>query len=170
MGLTLENEFQVLLVCILSGVLTGVLYDLFRILRKGRKNPPAVVFIQDIIFWIADAFLVFYGLYITCGGILRWYDAPLIISGFLIYHFTVSRLFVKTGFFVLRISLNVTSKVLYVLLFPLRILLKLLLFLKKLFKKSVFFKKIRKIQLTYRNFCFKIKKSVHKFRCIIFRR
>ena len=170
MGLELKTEFQILLVCILSGILTGILYDVFRIMRKGRKNSAAVVFIQDILFWTIDAFLVFYGLYITCGGDLRWYDAPLILLGFVIYHFTVSRLFVKTGFFVLRISLNVTSGVLRVLLFPLRILLKFMLFLKKIFKKSKFFKKIRKIRLTYRNFCFKIKKSVHKLRCIIFRR
>lgn len=170
MGLSLKNEFAVLCVCLISGALTGVLYDVFRIIRKGRKTSAFLVFIQDLLFWICDAFLVFYGLYITCGGVIRWYDIPFMIPGFLIYYFTVSRFFVKTGFFVLGISMNVTSKLLRVLLFPLRILLKIALFFTKVIKKSGFFKKIRKMRLTYRNFCFKIKKSVHKIGCIVLRR
>ena len=170
MGLSLKTEVLIFAVCILSGILTGVLYDIFRIARKGRKTSFFSVFVQDIIFWVCDAFLVFYCLYITCGGALRWFDAPLILLGFVIYHFTVSRLFVNAGFFVLRISLNVTSKIMKVLLFPLRVFLKFILFFEKLIKKSLIFKKIVKMRLTYRIFCFKIKKSVHKFGCIIFRR
>ncbi len=170
MEITLKEEVQLVFVCLLSGILTGVLYDLFRIIRKCTKPSVVIVFIEDLLFWILDALLVFYALYTACGGQLRWFYLPCIITGFAIYHFTVSRLFVRTGFFVVRISLNVTSGILRFVLFPLRILLKFALLVKKSFKKSKFFKKIRKIRLTYRNFCFKIKKSIHKIYCILLRR
>lgn len=58
MPLTLEVQFNIVLYSILSGILTGILFDLYNIIR-GVKVPKIIVFIEDILFWILTAIIVF---------------------------------------------------------------------------------------------------------------
>ncbi|MBD7915189.1 spore cortex biosynthesis protein YabQ [Clostridium sp. Sa3CUN1] len=58
MPLTLEVQFNIVLYSIFSGILTGILFDLYNIIR-GVKVPKIIVFIEDILFWILTAIIVF---------------------------------------------------------------------------------------------------------------
>lgn len=58
MPLTLEVQFQTVLYSILSGILIGVLFDLYSMVR-GIKAPKIIVIIEDILFWVLTAITVF---------------------------------------------------------------------------------------------------------------
>ena len=41
----------------MNGVIIGILFDFFRILRKSFKTPDFVTYIEDVIFWILTGLL-----------------------------------------------------------------------------------------------------------------
>ncbi|NLL31424.1 MAG: spore cortex biosynthesis protein YabQ [Clostridiales bacterium] len=58
MPLTLEVQFQTVLYSILSGILIGVLFDLYSMVR-GIRVPKIIIIIEDILFWVLTALTVF---------------------------------------------------------------------------------------------------------------
>ena len=53
------NQAYLFLIFIINGIIIGVLFDFFRILRKTIKTKDAITYIQDILFWILQV-LSFY--------------------------------------------------------------------------------------------------------------
>lgn len=58
MPLSLDIQFDIVIYSILSGVLVGILFDLYNIIR-GVKIPKIIIIIEDILFWILTAIIVF---------------------------------------------------------------------------------------------------------------
>ncbi|KGN03081.1 spore cortex biosynthesis protein YabQ [Clostridium novyi A str. 4570] len=59
MLIPIRSQFNLIAYSVLAGVLTGVLFDIYRIIR-GMENPNKVLtFIEDILFWIFAAISVF---------------------------------------------------------------------------------------------------------------
>lgn len=58
MPLSLDIQFDIVIYSILSGVLVGILFDLYNIIR-GVKIPKIIIIIEDILFWILTAVIVF---------------------------------------------------------------------------------------------------------------
>ena len=50
-----------LLIFIVTGILIGLLFDIFRILRKSFHTSDIITYIQDILFWLlAGSMIIFY--------------------------------------------------------------------------------------------------------------
>lgn len=58
MPLKIDSQLNILIYSILSGVLVGILFDLYNIIR-GRKIPKIIIVVEDILFWILTAVVVF---------------------------------------------------------------------------------------------------------------
>ena len=58
MPLSLDVQIDMLVYSILSGILAGILFDLYNIIR-GFRIPKIIVIIEDILFWILTAVIVF---------------------------------------------------------------------------------------------------------------
>ena len=59
MLIPIRSQFNLIAYSVLAGVLTGVLFDIYRIIR-GMENPNKLLtFIEDILFWIFAAISVF---------------------------------------------------------------------------------------------------------------
>lgn len=58
MPLSLDIQFDIVIYSILSGILVGILFDLYNIIR-GVKIPKIIIIIEDILFWILTAVIVF---------------------------------------------------------------------------------------------------------------
>ena len=41
------NQFYLLCIFMISGLIIGILFDLFRILRKSFKTPDIITYIED---------------------------------------------------------------------------------------------------------------------------
>ena len=51
-------QFSIIMYAILAGILTGAMFDLYRIIR-GSKVPKPILVIEDILFSILAAMIVF---------------------------------------------------------------------------------------------------------------
>lgn len=58
MPLDTNVQFSIILYALLAGILTGLMFDLYRIIR-GSKVPKAVIVIEDTLFWVLAAMVIF---------------------------------------------------------------------------------------------------------------
>ena len=84
-----------LVIFILTGLIIGILFDCFRILRKSFKTADWITYIQDIIFWILTGIIVLFSIFKFNNGEIRSYIILGIFFGFLMYMLTISKFIVK---------------------------------------------------------------------------
>ena len=58
MPLDTNIQFSIILYALLAGILTGLMFDLYRIIR-GRKIPKAIIVVEDTLFWVLAAMVIF---------------------------------------------------------------------------------------------------------------
>ena len=89
------NQLYLILVFTLSGFLIGILFDIFRILRKSFKTSDFVTYIEDFLFWILTGLYLLYIILKFSFGNIRIFMFLCLIIGFLIYIFTISKYFIS---------------------------------------------------------------------------
>jgi len=113
MLISIGTQLNVLIYSIIAGMITGVLFDIYRIIR-GIKNPKVILtFFCDIIFWVFSAFVIFIFLLYTNYAFMEIYIFLYIALGIYIYLKLLSRFFtyinhkiIKTLGIILRILKN----------------------------------------------------------------
>lgn len=84
-----------LFIFIITGIIIGILFDCFRILRKSFKTADWITYIQDIIFWILTGIIILFSIFKFNNGEIRSYIILGIFFGILIYMLTISKIVVK---------------------------------------------------------------------------
>jgi spore cortex biosynthesis protein YabQ len=113
MLISIQTQLNVLIYSIIAGMITGVLFDIYRIIR-GIKSPKILLtFFCDIIFWVFSAFVVFIFLLYTNYAFMEVYIFLYIALGTYIYLKLLSRFFtyinqkiIKTLGIIIRILKN----------------------------------------------------------------
>lgn len=83
-------------ICFLfTGFIIGILFDIFRILRKSFKNLDFITYIQDVIFWILTGALLLYSIFTFNNGELRSYIFVGIVLGIILYMLIFSNFIIK---------------------------------------------------------------------------
>lgn len=85
----LSQQVMVFLYAILCGLIIGVLNEPFRFLRYSGFNNKTDVFIQDIIFMIASAFITFFFSLCYNKGDIRFFILVGELCGFLLFRYTL---------------------------------------------------------------------------------
>lgn len=67
------SQEQIFLFFLVIGVIIGIIFDFFRMLRKSFKTTDTVTFVEDIIFVIISGFLIILGIQKLNSGIVRMY-------------------------------------------------------------------------------------------------
>lgn len=99
-----------LFVFTLTGIMIGILFDIFRITRKSFKTPDFVTYIEDIIFWILTGTILLFTIFTFNNGEIRLYIFVSLLLGLSFYILTFSKYFIKTS---VRI-LEFIKKILYI--------------------------------------------------------
>lgn len=102
------------------------IYDLFRIKRRAIKAGRVITFIDDILYWIIVALLIFLVIYISNEGEIRGYIVLGTLLGVVLYILLLSRIVVKSSLFVLRLLSVVLKKIWMIATWPIRLLFKVL--------------------------------------------
>ena len=121
------HQLYVFSIFFLTGCIIGVLFDIFRILRKSFKTSDFVTYIEDIIFWIMSGFILIYSIFIFNNGELRIYLFLGLLLGLVAYLLIISKYFIRIN---VKLILALKSFVVYmihILLFPFHLLRKILL-------------------------------------------
>lgn len=90
-----QNQAYLFIVFSLTGVIIGVLFDVFRILRRTFKTSNIVTYIEDVLFWILTGILILYNIWYFNNGEIRIFMFLGIIMGVLIYISTLSSILIK---------------------------------------------------------------------------
>ncbi|MCI1944590.1 MAG: spore cortex biosynthesis protein YabQ [Clostridium luticellarii] len=69
----------------MAGIITGVLFDFYRLIRGFTGLNKLVVFVEDTLFWIFTAIIVFVFLMYTNYAYLRMYVYILLAVGIYLY-------------------------------------------------------------------------------------
>lgn len=84
------------------GIIMGVYYDLFRILRRLFHFNYATIVFQDLFFFITSAIPVFFAVCYMCGGIIRIYIVVLVLLCAVLYCSTFGTLVVFAVSWILK--------------------------------------------------------------------
>ncbi|SMD04592.1 spore cortex biosynthesis protein YabQ [Sporomusa malonica] len=78
-----------------TGILLGVLFDTYRVLRGVFRPPWLITSVADLLYWLVAAGIAFLALILGNWGELRFYVFIAMISGVAVYYRLASRYVVK---------------------------------------------------------------------------
>ncbi len=102
------------------GAVIGVIYDLFRILRKTAPHAGFVVQLEDLIFWVGVTLFMFYFLLMNSGGEMRWFSLLGAALGAVLYFAAVSRFVILASVAVIEAVKKVLAAAVNIILTPVR--------------------------------------------------
>lgn len=126
----ITNQAYLFLIFTLNGIIIGILFDVFRILRRTFKTNDIITYLQDLIFWILAGISVLYFIFEFNNGELRMYIFIAIILGLILYMLTFSAYIIKINVAILKFLKTIIIKLFTLILLPFKYLYKLI---KKIF-------------------------------------
>lgn len=142
------NQAYLFLVFTINGIIIGLLFDIFRILRRSFKTSDIITYLQDILFWILTGLILLYSIFTFSNGEIRFYMLLGVLLGCLIYMLMFSKYFININVKIILVLKKVIGKILSIIIFPIKIIVK---FIKKIFFKPINFVtiNIKKIKTNY---------------------
>ena len=128
----ISNQAYLFLIFIITGILIGLLFDFFRILRKAIKTNDFFTYIEDILFWILTGFILLFTTFTFNNGELRLFMFIGIIIGVFVYMITISSYIIKINVSIIDFFKNLIIKIINIIIIPIK-------FLKKIFLKPITF-------------------------------
>lgn len=130
------NQAYLFLVFTINGIIIGLLFDIFRILRRSFKTSDIVTYLQDILFWVLTGFILLYSIFTFSNGEIRFYMFLGVFFGCLIYMLIFSKYFININVKIILVLKKVIGKILSIIIFPIKAIIK---FIKKFFFKPINF-------------------------------
>lgn len=126
------NQANLFLIFTINGILIGLLFDIFRILRKSFKTSDIITYTEDLIFWILTGLLLLYSIFTFSNGEVRFYMFLAVFCGCLIYMLLFSKYFININVKIIKIIKKIVS----IIFTPINLTIK---FIKKLLIKPINF-------------------------------
>lgn len=118
MSQDIMKEVYFLLGSVLMGIIVTFGYDFILIWRRLVKHKLFFVSVEDFIFWVICAVLVFYMLYEENNGILRWFAVLGAAVGMWFYKKIVGFYFVRIMSTIIQKEISVLKKIFKVIFMP----------------------------------------------------
>jgi spore cortex biosynthesis protein YabQ len=93
--MTLSTQFITMLSMIGMGALFGASLDTYQRFLNRPKRKRWFVFINDLLFWLAQGLSIFYTLFLVNQGEIRFYIFLALLCGFAAYQSLVKRLYLS---------------------------------------------------------------------------
>ena len=130
------NQSYLFLIFTINGIVIGILFDIFRILRRSFKTSDIITYIQDILFWILTGLILLYSIFTFSNGEIRLYMFFGVFIGCLIYMLIFSKYFININVKIILIIKKIVGKIITIILYPIKILIHII---KKIFFKPINF-------------------------------
>lgn len=86
------SQEQIFIFFFIIGIIIGILFDFFRVIRKSFKTTDVSTFTQDLIFLIISGYLIITGIIKINGGEVRLFLFLGILFGLTIHLLTISNI------------------------------------------------------------------------------
>lgn len=132
----ITNQAYLFLIFILNGIIIGLLFDFFRILRKTIKTKDIITYLEDFIFWILTGSIILYSVFTFNNGEIRLYMFIAILIGIITYMIFVSRYFIDINVTIINTVKNIIIKIVQITSIPFAFIFKTL---RKFLIKPIWF-------------------------------
>ena len=178
MQVIISDQVIIFLYSIIGGALIALVYDIFRLKRRAIKTIGIFLHIEDLVYWIIVAFIMFAVVFYSNEGELRGYIVLGTFIGVVLYILLLSRLIMNILTTTVKFLINFIKRAFKLVISPIIIIIKILLVplkiplkgLNKLFNKffmKIFMKLFKKSKSAVRSRIAKIniwKKLIKKIR------
>jgi len=153
----MQNQVYTFGIFIFNGLIIGLLFDTFRILRKSFKTSNIITTIQDITFWILSGLIIIYSLFNFANGELRIYIFLGIVLGYSLYLLLFSKIYVKTSVLIIAFTKKIIH---YLLIVPIIFTYKIIV--KIIFNpiKFIYIKLLKIMSKPIKKLVIKVKKTI----------
>ncbi len=125
MSLIVEQVY-IFFYAVLAGVILAFLYDILRIKRRAIKTNVLILSIEDIIYWLLSAIIVFLTVYNSNDGQMRGFIFLGNILGVTLYLSVFSRLVIASSMMIINFIKKVLLFIWKVVTYPFRLIFKIL--------------------------------------------
>lgn len=145
------SQGYLFLIFILVGIIIGLLFDFFRILRRTFKTSDFITYIQDILFWLLSGIILIYSIFIFNNGELRAYIFLSIFIGIITYMLTISKYFINLNVIILTAIKKVFNFIIKTVTYPIKLILKFFIKPFNILKNNInkIFSKIKQYSKKY---------------------
>lgn len=120
------EQVYIFLYAVLAGGILTFLYDILRIKRRTIKTSVIIVNIEDIIYWLLAAVIVFLTVYGSNDGQMRGFIFIGNILGVTLYLSLFSRIVIASSMMVINIIKKIILFIWKVITYPFKILFKII--------------------------------------------
>ncbi len=106
----ISGQWNMMIISLLLGACMGFIYDLIRCFRRLVSHNNFFIALSDLVFWVLDACVTIACINRYNYGSLRWYVLFGMLLGFLIYHYTVSRVLMFAAGYVIVFIRKICKK------------------------------------------------------------
>lgn len=152
------NQASLFLVFVLNGIIIGLVFDIFRILRKSFKTSDIITTIEDILFWIITGIIILYSIFVFNNGEIRFFMFIGIFLGVMLYILLLSNYIIKVSVKIIFLAKKIVAFIFKIIIFPVRSTYKII---KNILKKPILFCFIN-LKKTIRQIGTKISKNKNK--------
>lgn len=124
MSAAIGMEVQFFLTSIIWGIILLIIYDVLRIFRRVIAHKWFFVAVEDVLFWVMSAFLIFRMMYQQNNGIIRGFSILGMTLGMVVYNQSLSEYAVRWISKVFLFIAMVIKKVVAFLTKPIRVITK----------------------------------------------
>ncbi|WP_443663275.1 spore cortex biosynthesis protein YabQ [Clostridium sp.] len=122
MIISIVDQVKLIIFSLLAGIITGVFFDIYRLIR-GFKNPNKILtIIQDLLFWTLTSIVVFIFLMYTNEGYINFYVYVGLIIGVYLYLKLISNMFIKLQYRLLKFNGKLFRVTRNIVLYPVNLL------------------------------------------------
>jgi spore cortex biosynthesis protein YabQ len=118
---SMSQQVNLFVFSLLSGILIGVLFDIYRIIRGFESLNKLITAIEDILFWVLTGIIIFMFMMYTSYAYMSFNVFVYIGIGLLLYLKIISRTFVNTLHSLLVVIFKGIRIMFYIITYPIRI-------------------------------------------------
>ena len=126
MIVSVSSQAYVFLCTVVGGMAIALVYDLFRIFRRAFKTGGFVTYVQDLLYWIVAALIMFLTFYYSNDGELRVFLFFGAFIGVVLYALLFSKVIMNSSLFIIKIVTLVIKTLIFITSYPIRMIWKVL--------------------------------------------
>lgn len=118
MVISISEQFRLVIFSLIAGILTGILFDSYRIIRGFSNVNKIITFVEDTLFWIFTSVVVFIFLLYTNYAYIGMYVYMCIAIGIYLYMKLLSKIFIKSQYKIFNILGKICRVTINFILYP----------------------------------------------------
>ena len=126
MIVSVSSQAYVFLCTVIGGMAIALVYDFFRIFRRAVKTGGFVTYVQDLLYWIFAAVIMFLTFYYSNDGELRVYLFIGAFIGVVLYSLLFSKAIMDASLFIIKVVTLVIKALIFIISYPIRLIWKIL--------------------------------------------